>query len=42
MRKKEWNMRFLNVGAKMKFPLFSFGEQEGEFGVEKLSETDLL
>jgi len=30
------------MGAKMRFSLFSFGEQEGEFGVEKVSETDLL
>lgn len=35
-------MRFLNIGAKMRFSFFSFGEQEGEFGMEKVSENDLL
>lgn len=35
-------MRFLNLGAKMRFSLFSFGEQEDESRAEKVSTTDLL
>lgn len=44
MGKEEWNLKLLNMSAKIRFSLFfpPFGEQEGEFSVEEVDDTDLL
>lgn len=39
---EKWNTRFLDLGVITRFFFFSFGEQEGKFGVEKVGETDSL